>query len=85
MSESRRSFLSLSAAVFGAVLSGFQVPAFSFLHQVTTPRENRDDGAIIFDDVAIATPLLHGEFYPMVTVRTLRRGRRIEGVNVRLP
>ncbi len=36
---------------------------------------------IVFDDDVIQTPLLHGELYPLVSVRPIDRGRRIEGVS----
>jgi len=35
---------------------------------------------IVFDDQVITTPLLYGELYPLVTTKTIDRGRRIEGV-----
>jgi len=35
---------------------------------------------IVFDDQVITTPLLYGELYPLVTTKTLDRGRRVEGV-----
>jgi HK97 family phage major capsid protein len=35
---------------------------------------------IVFDDQVIQTPLLHGELYPLVNVKPLDRGRRVEGV-----
>ncbi|KKL24808.1 hypothetical protein LCGC14_2411620, partial [marine sediment metagenome] len=35
---------------------------------------------IVFDDQVIQTPLLHGELYPLVSVKPIDRGRRIEGV-----
>lgn len=35
---------------------------------------------IVFDDMVIQTPLLHGELYPLVNTIPLDRGRRIEGV-----
>lgn len=35
---------------------------------------------IVFDDRVISAPLLHGEFYPLVNVIPLDRGRRVEGV-----
>jgi HK97 family phage major capsid protein len=35
---------------------------------------------IVFDDQIIQTPLLHGELYPLVQVKPLDRGRRVEGV-----
>lgn len=34
---------------------------------------------IVFDDMVIQTPLLHGELYPLVNTIPLDRGRRIEG------
>lgn len=37
---------------------------------------------IVFDDQVIKTPLLNGELYPLVSVKNLDRGRRIEGVAV---
>jgi len=36
---------------------------------------------IVFDDVVIQAPLLHGELYPLVNTIPLDRGRRIEGVS----
>lgn len=36
---------------------------------------------IVFDDDVIQTPLLHGELYPLVKVKPLDRGRRVEGVS----
>jgi len=36
---------------------------------------------IVFDDMVIQTPLLHGELYPLVNVVPLERGRRVEGVS----
>lgn len=36
---------------------------------------------IVFDDMVIQTPLLHGELYPLVNVVPIDRGRRIEGVS----
>jgi len=35
---------------------------------------------IVFDDLVIQAPLLHGELYPLITVIPLDRGRRVEGV-----
>lgn len=35
---------------------------------------------IVFDDMVIQTPLMHGELFPLVTVIPLDRGRRVEGV-----
>jgi HK97 family phage major capsid protein len=35
---------------------------------------------IVFDDQVITTPLLNGELYPLVNVKPLDRGRRVEGV-----
>ena len=35
---------------------------------------------IVFDDQIIETPLLYGELYPLVNVKPLDRGRRVEGV-----
>lgn len=35
---------------------------------------------IVFDDMVIQTPLLHGELFPLVRIVPLDRGRRIEGV-----
>jgi len=35
---------------------------------------------IVFDDLVIQTPLLHGELFPLVNTVPLDRGRRIEGV-----
>ena len=35
---------------------------------------------IVFDDMVISAPLLHGELYPLVNTIPLDRGRRIEGV-----
>lgn len=35
---------------------------------------------IVFDDMVISAPLLHGELYPLVNTVPLDRGRRIEGV-----
>jgi hypothetical protein len=35
---------------------------------------------IVFDDQVIQAPLLHGELFPLVSVKPLDRGRRIEGV-----
>ena len=35
---------------------------------------------IVFDDQVIQAPLLNGELYPLVTVKPLDRGRRVEGV-----
>jgi hypothetical protein len=35
---------------------------------------------IVFDDMVIQTPLLHGELFPYVYVMPISRGRRIEGV-----
>jgi len=35
---------------------------------------------IVFDDMVIQTPLLHGELFPKVRIVPLDRGRRIEGV-----
>lgn len=37
---------------------------------------------IAFDDMAILTPLLNGELYPLVNVVPIDRGRRIEGVQI---
>lgn len=37
---------------------------------------------IVFDDDIIMTPLLHSELYPLVTVKTITRGRRIEGASM---
>jgi hypothetical protein len=56
-----------------------------------TPSEQKaliDDGTsggieaapIVFDDQVIETPLLYGELYPLVSVKPLDRGRRVEGV-----
>lgn len=36
---------------------------------------------MVFDDMVIQTPLLHGELFPLVTVVPLERGRRVEGVS----
>lgn len=36
---------------------------------------------IVFDDMVIQTPLLHGELFPKVSVYPLDRGRRVEGVS----
>lgn len=36
---------------------------------------------IVFDDDVISAPLLNGELYPLVNVRPLDRGRRVEGVS----
>jgi len=36
---------------------------------------------IVFDDMVITTPLLHGELYPLVNTVPLARGRRVEGVS----
>ena len=36
---------------------------------------------IVFDDQVIQTPLLYGELYPLVSTKTLDRGRRVEGVS----
>lgn len=36
---------------------------------------------IVFDDMVIQTPLLHGELYPLVNTVPLDRGRRVEGVS----
>lgn len=35
---------------------------------------------IVFDNIVIQTPLLHGELYPLVNTIPLDRGRRIEGL-----
>lgn len=37
---------------------------------------------IEFDNAIITTPLLHGEFFPMVNVVNITRGRRIEGASI---
>lgn len=37
---------------------------------------------IVFDDMVIQTPLLHGELYPLVNEVSIDRGRRVEGVVV---
>lgn len=37
---------------------------------------------IVFDDAVIETPFLTGEFYPLVTVVPITRGRRIEGASI---
>lgn len=37
---------------------------------------------IVFDDMIITIPLLHGEFFPMVNVVNITRGRRIEGASI---
>lgn len=37
---------------------------------------------IVFDDMLIETPLLHGELFPLVELVPITRGRRIEGVSV---
>jgi len=36
---------------------------------------------IVFDDEVIQAPLLNGELYPLIRVKPLDRGRRIEGVS----
>lgn len=36
---------------------------------------------IVFDDDLIRTPLQFGEFFPLVNLKTLTRGRRVEGVS----
>src|SRR5690606_10073654 len=36
---------------------------------------------IVFDDMVISAPLLHGELYPLVNEIVLDRGRRVEGVS----
>jgi HK97 family phage major capsid protein len=40
---------------------------------------------VVFDDMVITTPLLTGELYPMVDVKPISRGRRIEGASVGTP
>ena len=60
-------------------------------HRRLLPREKQaliDDAVsggfeaapIVFDDMVIQTPLLHGELFPLVNTIPLDRGRRIEGV-----
>jgi HK97 family phage major capsid protein len=40
---------------------------------------------VVFDDALILTPILYGELFPFVDVRTIARGRRVKGGTVTNP
>lgn len=46
----------------------------------STPSGGIEACPIVFDDLVVQAPLLHGELYPLVNEVPLDRGRRIEGV-----